>query len=179
MPSLDRKVYEDRLNALLRSLGISPGSLTARSLLLCAEAEDLLVAEIDGQGREHRLALAAAAAWRAMKTTASSQSVVLQIASAFRSVNRQVEIIRSKLEAGVPLEQILTLSAPPGYSEHHTGRAVDITTADTRTLEQEFENTVAFRWLCENAYSFRFFLSYPRGNPQGYAYEPWHWCFRS
>ena len=179
MASLNDNVYEARVNALLQSLGISPGSLTARSLPLCEQAQNLIVAEIDGRGREHRLRPAAAGAWRAMKTSASSQGVVLQIASAFRSVDRQVEIIRSKLAAGVPLEQILTLSAPPGYSEHHTGRAVDITTSGTRALEQEFENTAAYRWLCANAHAFRFFLSYPRSNPQGYAYEPWHWCFRS
>ena len=178
MPIVNRNVYEERVNALLRALGISPGGLKARSLLLCEEAQDLIVAEIDGHGREHRLAPAAAAAWRAMKTAASSQDVLLQIASAFRSVDRQVQIIRSKLEAGVPLEQILMLSAPPGSSEHHSGRAVDITTAGVRTLEQEFENSAAFRWLCENAHSFRYFLSYPRNNPQGYAYEPWHWCFQ-
>jgi D-alanyl-D-alanine carboxypeptidase len=21
-------------------------------------------------------------------------------------------------------------------------------------------------------------MSFPRGNAQGYSYEPWHWCFQ-
>ena len=46
------------------------------------------------------------------------------------------------------------------------------------SLELEFEHTSAFRWLSDNARTFGFFLSFPRQNPYGYAYEPWHWCFR-
>jgi D-alanyl-D-alanine carboxypeptidase len=163
---------------VLLSLGISPESFEGRSLLLCEEAKDVIAPEIDERGREHRLVPAAATAWRAMKATASLQGVTLQIASAFRSVDRQVEIIRSKLEAGLPLEQILAISAPPGYSEHHTGRAVDVTTPGARPLQQEFDSTPAFRWLSENGNSFRYFLSYPRNNRQGYSYEPWHWCYQ-
>lgn len=178
MLQLNRKAYEDRVGFVLHSLGISPEILKDRSLLLCEEAQELLTAEIDKRGRQHLLVPAAAAAWQAMKTKASLQDVTLQIASAFRSVDRQVEIISSKLKAGISLEQILAISAPPGYSEHHTGRAVDITTPGTRALQQEFANTAAFRWLSENGNSFRYFLSYPHNNRQGYSYEPWHWCYQ-
>jgi zinc D-Ala-D-Ala carboxypeptidase len=178
MLSLQGKAYGDRVRSELESLGISPESLKARTLLLCEEAKELIVAEIDDRGREHRLVPAAVAAWQAMKAAAALQGVTLQIASAFRSVDRQVQIIRFKLEAGVPLEQILAISAPPGYSEHHTGRAVDITTPGTRALEEEFDSTAAFRWLSESGNSFGYFLSYPRNNQQGYAYEPWHWYYR-
>ena len=173
-----RREYENRIRAALQSLSISPESLAARSLLLCEEAVELVTAEIDDRGREHRLVPAAAEAWRAIKAAAGSQGVTLQIVSAFRSVDRQVEIIRSKLEAGVPLEQILAVSAPPGYSEHHTGRAVDLTTPGARALEEEFAGSAAFRWLSLNGGSFRYFLSYPRDNPHGYLYEPWHWCYQ-
>lgn len=113
-----------------------------------------------------------------MKAAADAQGVTLQIVSAFRSVDRQAEIIRSKLEAGVPLEHILVVSAPPGYSEHHTGRAVDVTTPGTRALEEEFAGSAAFQWLSRNGSSFGYFLSYPRDNRQGYLYEPWHWCYQ-
>ena len=71
------------------------------------------------------------------------------------------------------------VSAPPGYSEHHTGYAVDI--GDGRTpatnLNTNFENTAAFKWLEENAAYYSFELSFPKGNPQGVSYEPWHWRF--
>jgi D-alanyl-D-alanine carboxypeptidase len=77
------------------------------------------------------------------------------------------------------VESILCASAPPGYSEHHSGRAVDVTTEgeQERTLEEEFEQTAAFAWLSSNAGRFGYFLSFPRNNRFGYVYEPWHWCF--
>lgn len=174
----DRNAYESRVRAVLQSLAISPEGFQERPLLLCEEAVELVTAEIDGRGREHRLVPAAGAAWRAMKAAADAQGVTLQIVSAFRSVDRQAEIIRSKLEAGVPLEHILVVSAPPGYSEHHTGRAVDVTTPGTRALEEEFAGSAAFQWLSRNGSSFGYFLSYPRDNRQGYLYEPWHWCYQ-
>ena len=33
-------------------------------------------------------------------------------------------------------------------------------------------------WLVANAVRFGFALSYPRDNPHGIAYEPWHWCWQ-
>lgn len=175
-PESPATAYEHRVQAVLQSLGISPESLRGRSLLICEEAIELVAAEVDARGRLHQLVPAAAAAWREMKAAASAKGVALHIASAFRSVDRQAEIIRSKLQAGVPLERILAVNAPLGYSEHHTGRAVDVTTPGATALEPEFEDTAAFRWLAENGSSFDYFLSYPRDNRQGYSYEPWHWC---
>jgi zinc D-Ala-D-Ala carboxypeptidase len=171
--------YANRVRSVLDSLGISPQLITSRSLALCEEANDLVTADIDGSGTEHRLAAAAATAWHAMKAAAASDSVTLQIASAFRSVERQTEIIRRKLGAGMSLPQILVVSAPPGFSEHHSGRAIDITTTGARPLEQEFDGTAAFQWLSRSARSFGFSLSYPRNNRHGYLYEPWHWCYHA
>lgn len=70
------------------------------------------------------------------------------------------------------------MSAPPGYSEHHTGYVVDI--GDSRQpeahLEAElFERTEAYYWLTKNAHKFHFELSFPQGNSAGVDYEPWHW----
>lgn len=163
---------------LLASLQIAPARLTEKGLPYQPEAENLIVAEVGEDGREHRLAPAAAAGWRTMKAAAQADGVALRIVSAFRSIERQAEIVRAKLERGLSLDQILEVSAPPGYSEHHTGRAVDITTDGMPALAIEFENTNAFRWLSKRAGEFGFSLSYPADNPHGYAYEPWHWCHR-
>jgi D-alanyl-D-alanine carboxypeptidase len=81
------------------------------------------------------------------------------------------------LKNGRPLDDILTHIAIPGFSEHHSGRAVDIHEDGHTVLEEEFEKTQAFAWLRENAARFGFRLSYPRGNDQGIIYEPWHWYF--
>ena len=69
--------------------------------------------------------------------------------------------------------------APPGYSEHHTGLALDIGDLDhpETDVEVSFEETPAFEWLKNNADRFGFELSFPVGNPQGVSYEPWHWRF--
>lgn len=116
--------------------------------------------------------------WRAresMRTAAAADQVTLLLISGFRSVAYQRQIIDRKRARGDLLEAILRVNAAPGYSEHHTGRAVDIGTPDSRPLEEEFENTKAFRWLAQEAGRFGFRLSYPRNNPQGIVYEPWHW----
>ena len=160
--------YANRVKSALDSLGISPQLIAGRSLALCEEASDLVAADIDGNGTEHRLVPAAAIAWRSMKAAASSDGVTLQIVSAFRSVDHQAEIIRRKLRAGLSLQQILAVNAPPGFSEHHCGRAIDITTTGARPLEHEFDGTAAFQWLSRRASSFGFTLSYPLNNRQGY-----------
>lgn len=167
-----------RLILLNAELGISSQCLTERGLSECEEASCLEVAEVGGDGKEHLLIPAASKAWRKLKAAALDERIPLFIVSAFRSIDRQTEIVRRKLQAGVPIEDILTVSAPPGFSEHHTGRALDLSTPGSCLLEVEFEQTPAFAWLRAHAANFGYYLSYPSGNPGGYQYEPWHWCFK-
>lgn len=168
----------EELTALWERLGVSAQIIAERSLPLFGEASELVVVEVTSSGRKHRLTPAAAEAWRRMQSAAREDAVALQIVSAFRSVARQAELIANKLESGQALSEILAVSAPPGCSEHHTGRAVDIGTEHSVPLELEFEQTPAFDWLRRNAERFGFTLSFPRGNRWGYQYEPWHWCHR-
>ena len=92
------------------------------------------------------------------------------------SAPRSVRVTRlAKVAAGMPMDEILRVSAAPGYSEHHTGCAIDITTPGSEPLEEEFEHTDAFRWLVRSAERFGFAMSYPRDNAFGIIYEPWHW----
>lgn len=170
-------VMNPRLVLLNAEFGISSQFLAARGLSECEEASCLEVAEIGIDGKDHLLVPAAAKAWRKLKAAALDERVSLFIVSAFRSVDRQTEIVRRKLQAGVPIEDILTVCAPPGFSEHHTGCAIDLSTPDSRSLEVEFEQTPAFAWLRAYAADFGYYLSYPIGNSSGYQYEPWHWCF--
>ena len=80
---------------------------------------------------------------------------------------------------GQKLEEILKVNVLPGFSEHHTGFAIDLTSKGEVVLEEEFEKSDAFYWLVKNANQFGFYLSYPRNNSTGVIYEPWHWCFQS
>lgn len=170
--------YQERIHQELDKLGISLELIAEKKLPFYAEAEELTVAEVDANGREFQMTPATAAAWHAMKQATANDGVVLEVVSAFRSIERQIEIIQYKLERYMPMEKILTLSAPPGYSEHHTGRAIDINTPGCVATEEEFHDTEAYRWLCTHAGRFGFTLSYPRDNQLGFIYEPWHWCYQ-
>ncbi len=163
----------------LQQLGISRQVLAARGLQPIDEAKDLAIAETADDGREHFLVPEAALAWREMKQAARRDGVDCWIVSAFRSVDRQFTIVKRKLDSGARLETVLKVSAPPGYSEHHSGLAVDIGAPESEPLDSRFAETDAFRWLSRRASEFAFFLSYPAGNVYGYESEPWHWCFRA
>jgi D-alanyl-D-alanine carboxypeptidase len=112
-----------------------------------------------------------------MKAGARSQGLDIYIVSAFRSVERQIGIITRKLRAGLTVDQIIKVSAPPYFSEHHTGLAVDVGTPGCEDLERGFDKTLAFVWLLANARSFGFEMSYGINNVEGFSYEPWHWRF--
>lgn len=141
-----------------------------------AEAVELVSVGPDHLGREAWLTPAAAVAWLAMREAAAVDGIELILVSSFRSVARQAELLAVKLAKGIPLEEALVVSAYPGFSEHHSGNAVDIGTSGARHLEEEFEFTPAFDWLVNRAGSFGFSMTYPRDNRFGIAYEPWHWC---
>jgi D-alanyl-D-alanine carboxypeptidase len=71
------------------------------------------------------------------------------------------------------------VSAPPGFSEHATGFAIDLGDGSQpgANLSQSFEQTAAFSWLKANGARYQFALSFPYGNSQGVSYEPWHWRY--
>ncbi len=124
-----------------------------------------------------KLESSAAKNFKLMRTAAKGDWITLQVRSAFRSVEDQKYIIEKKAAKWLTLDQILSFSAPPGYSEHHSGKAVDIITPDCPALEQKFENTEAFVWLQRNASTYWFNLSYPKNSSNGAQYEPWHWHY--
>jgi zinc D-Ala-D-Ala carboxypeptidase len=166
-----------RLSALHRELGIPSTYAVDRKLDPHFEAaEDALVdVGSNPDGRMVRLGRPAADAWGRMCQAAAHDGLQLLPISGFRSIARQAEIIREKLSAGESLAAILRYIAAPGFSEHHTGQAIDIGSSEHIELDEEFERTEAFRWLARRAAGFGFRLSYPRGNPHGIGYEPWHW----
>lgn len=169
--------YLAQVEALLEELGIPTAAFAHRELPLFHIPAELVVAEVGADGKEYLLVPEAAKAWHALLAAAREDGIGMNVVSAFRDLERQADIIRRKQRREVPLDRILVASAPPGYSEHHTGRAVDINTPGCRPLEEDFEDTDAFRWLTRHAGSFGFTLSFPRGNKYGYIFEPWHWYF--
>lgn len=166
----------DRQRQVHRDLGIPADYGADGRPPYFPEAADLEDVGDNIVGRPQRLLPAAAASWRAMVAAADADGVPLLIVSGFRSFDYQAELIRKKLDAGQAIAEILAVNAAPGFSQHHTGAAVDIATPGSRPLTEGFEDTAAFRWLVEHAGRFGFVMSYPRGNPDGFVYEPWHWA---
>lgn len=115
--------------------------------------------------------------WLEMSSAATEDNIILQVVSAFRSFDYQCQIIQHKREQGQTIGEILRVSAIPGFSEHHSGCALDLTTPGQPPLEESFDETNAFRWLTLRAADFGFSLSYPRHNHFDVDYEPWHWCW--
>lgn len=142
-----------------------------------APKTDLVAITADGR---ISLRQAAAAKFQQMQSAARAEGVILTPISAFRSIEAQ-----DKLFFGIKEQRVqdattrAEVSAPPGYSEHHTGYAIDIGdgNAPSTNVNPEFEKTAAFRWLEKNAARYSFELSFPPNNAQGVSYEPWHWRF--
>ena len=167
----------DRLQDRLEALGLDDGYGERTGLPLVAEPALLTFAGFDRYRRALWLVAPAARAWRSMQAAALREGVVLEAISGYRSHDYQLGIFERKLARGLTVEEILTVNAAPGYSEHHSGRALDIGTLDEPPAEESFERTAAFAWLRDNAAAYGFVMSYPRDNPHGIVYEPWHWCF--
>jgi D-alanyl-D-alanine carboxypeptidase len=165
--------------AAAHALGVPRDYARTRSLRRVREPAHLAFVGHDTQNRPQWLSARAARAWMRMRDAAMRTGVELQIVSAFRSTEYQLGILQRKLARGLNIEEILRVSAAPGYSEHHSGRALDLTTPGFAALEEAFEGSAAFAWLSTNAQSYGFRLSYPRGNAHGIAYEPWHWCWHA
>ena len=114
-----------------------------------------------------------------MREEARKDGIYLVFLSGYRSINLQNDIFYSlKSLRNQEAAERARVSAPPGYSEHSTGFAIDIGDATQREtdFETEFENTDAFRWLKKNAARFHFKLSFEKNNKY-IDYEPWHWRY--
>ncbi len=131
-------------------------------------------------------------AFNAMKSKAAKSGIGLSIVSGYRSYNSQVNIFFSRSGVHKPINKFYSDNlteperrqvkqqylgraetvAPPGYSEHSTGLAIDI-----NTVSPNFAHTRAYRWLKQHAKEFGFTLSYPEKSTKGTFFEPWHWRF--
>ncbi|MEN9208520.1 MAG: D-alanyl-D-alanine carboxypeptidase family protein [Gloeomargarita sp. GMQP_bins_44] len=155
----------------------TPTSLLGHLAYPEANLLDLEAVTADGRVKLHR---DAARAFLAMQRAAQAEGVILVPLSGFRSYREQQAIFYDvKAERGQQVWERAKVSAPPGYSEHHTGYAIDIGDGrrpDTH-LQPAFDQTAAFAWLQRRAAQFHFEMSFPKDNPQGISYEPWHWRF--
>lgn len=165
----------------LRGYELAEEELPTRVLghLRVAEAprHDLRQVSADGQ---ITMRANAAKMFLQMQGDARKDGVLLIPLSGFRSIADQQDVFfgTAKDRNQVASERA-RVSAPPGYSEHHTGYALDM--GDGKApwfhLDERFERTKASLWLRTNAAKYNFELSFPRNNEHGIMYEPWHWRY--
>ena len=160
---------------ILEQLGIPESYGRSPALPRFAEAEELIDVGPNIIGRSQRLTPATARAWADMTAAAATDSIELLMVSGFRSIEYQAQLITNKLEAGQTIEAILKVNTAPGFSQHHTGRAIDIATPGVRPLIETFDTSPAFQWLNKRAGSFGFQMPYGYNNEWELTYEPWHW----
>ena len=163
---------------LRRKLGIDEADYAARTGLdLVAEPDWLAFAGFDRYRRPLWLRIDAARHWLRLREHALREGILLEAISGYRSHDYQLGIFARKLARGLAVDAILAVNAAPGFSEHHAGLALDIGAPDEPPAEVSFEQTAVFAWLQEHAGEHGFAMSYPRDNPHGIVYEPWHWRY--
>lgn len=117
----------------------------------------------------------AAPSLRQMMADAKAARAPLTLGSAFRSLSHQQDIINRKTREKKPAKQIYHFSAPSGYSEHHTGLAVDFS-----PINDTFTNTKGYQWLLDNAADYGWYQTFTKeySAKSGVAEESWHWKFK-
>ena len=168
-----------RIAQIHRELGIPSNYGIKHRLRIIDETSRKVSIGLDLFNRDTELTPEAAEAWKAMKVDARRHDIELLPVSGFRSVRYQAELIRKKLASRQPMERILRSSAAPGYSEHHSGNALDVTAPGITPLTQEFSVSRAYEWLKSQARLYGFIESFPNHNRHHLEWEPWHWCYRS
>lgn len=114
-----------------------------------------------------------------MFAAAQAAGHALMVGSAYRSATYQDALFKTYVaQSGYDLAD--KYSAHPGFSEHQTGLAVDLSTTSQQCFLSEcFINTGDGQWLSENAYKYGFTLRYLKGKEAitGYNFEPWHYRY--
>ena len=124
---------------------------------------------------------------RNMLNAANSKGISLYVCSPFRDQERQEMLFlrrinqymangKSYLAAFTTASQDVII---PGCSEHQLGLAFDIVCSYHSTLDWEFGDTEAGKWLYEHCAEYGFILRYPKGKEDitGIVYEPWHFRY--
>ena len=129
----------------------------------------------------------AADAFFAMQAAAAKDGVDIRMQSGYRSVDYQTKLYNNKTQyyrdqgcsEADARAKAATIVNPPGYSEHATGLAADLNSPEHTSLDEGFEDTAAFRWLCQHAVEYGFILRYPKEAEAvtEITYEPWHWRY--
>ena len=122
------------------------------------------------------LAVPAANGFRNLKKAMTAAGLgTLCLNSGYRSFQMQTSTYNTDV-ARYGKKVAENLAAHPGYSEHQTGLAADVSTTALGCRITNFGGTKAANFIAANGYKYGFIIRYPSGQTAytGYQYEPWH-----
>lgn len=149
------------------------------------------VLELEQVQGKYNLDKKAAESARNLLAAAKEAGFNMQLCSAYRTVQKSAELYQRKVnefigygysEADAKVEAAKWV-APPGTSEHHTGLAMDLVSADYWSyysdLEHDYEKFDSFKWMYEHCAEFGFILRFSKDKQDitGITYEPWHYRY--
>ena len=174
---------DERIRTIAEKRGYKLKSIPVASI---AKTEEV---GLEGDDLLQPLALQA---WQELKTSAKAAGMPLRLTSAYRNPAYQRDLFVQRLlakgasvariaagENDGAVEGTLLVTAPPGYSRHHTGYTIDMWCDDGST---QFIASRCFAWLKTdnylNAKKFGWIPSYPEGaDLQGPEPEPWEYVW--
>ncbi len=120
-----------------------------------------------------------AAQFRKLQNETAQKGIEILLSSAYRSVEKQ-QAIKEELTAEYGEEYGKQFVAAPGYSEHHTGLALDfVAKIDGKWLienKEIFDRAEELQPVYDILPRYGFILRYLKGKEEitGYPAEPWH-----
>lgn len=164
LPTFNEGSYDMLINkTYYLNQGYTPGQLTDLSI------------QIASTGLQ--LDLSAADALKQLCDGARELGLRIYASSAYRPYEHQ-QSLYDRYVARDGVENADRFSARPGFSEHQTGLAIDLSAVSDGDITK-FEDTDEFIWTSQNAQETGWILRYPSGKEQitGYTYEPWHYRY--
>ena len=107
-----------------------------------------------------------------MLKSAEEDGIILRVESGYRSAGYQRRIYKRMISEGRTFDDIVRYVAPPGYSNHMLGTAVDFYPSNWR-----FADTEEYTWLKTNGSNYFFEEVYSENNPKRLPWEAWHWQY--
>ncbi len=171
----DKEFYEDP--NIIEEFSITMLVNKYNQISIDLEPTDLIKIDEDFvriKGGEYVLNKEAALAFEDMARAAKEEDMLIVASLAYRSYEEQEEIFNEYVTL-YGEDAALKAVAKPGFSEHQSGLAVDVASANGYS----FKDTLEFTWMLDNAYKYGFIYRYPISGVDvtGYSNEPGHYRY--
>lgn len=137
---------------------------------------------IEGDDREFKVEKAALENFEKLRAELLEKGIDIELDSTYRSVDEQIQLWND-FEKEFGIDYVKKYVAVPGFSEHHTGLAIDVCLIKNGVVIDDNDEMIAeaeiFAEVHKLLAKYGFILRYPEGRKDvtGYAYEPWHFRY--